>query len=291
MNRHLKYLWIILPLLLLCCKDKQAKVIFSVDEAKDATVILESQGSETGGSEENAEVISFEKQQYIFEAGIGEQRQEDIKINLDSNRISPVEIVGWSENGLLAYRERIYSDGMPGFIYKMVIFNPIDDRILEQDSAQELAVFLYQDPDEEWVKKWVIEYRTKWNSLLEKHNIIGRIDNPIKEIAQAVFLQFPVDNFECWFDYTIEATDPGDYWYDCWINWKLIVGNDNVQKIINVDKERNYTDISGRKILGYMRNPYANSIVVFVNHYATYFGPRGGINLYGCNMDVGFTKK
>ena len=287
MNKYFKYLWIILPLLLLCCKDKQAKVIFSVDEAKDTTITMESQSSETGGGEENAEIISFEKQQYIFEEGISEEKQEDIKRSLDSNYISPVEIVGWSENGLLAYRERIYADAMPAFIYKMVIFNPIDDRILERDSAEELAVFLNQDPDEEWINKWVIEYRTKWNSLLEKHNIIGRIDNPIKEIAQADFLQFPVDNFECWFNYTIES----DKWGDTMINWKLIVGNDNVQKIINEDKERNYTDISGRKILGYMRNPYANSIVVFVNHYATYFGPRGGMNLYGCDMNVGFAKE
>ena len=83
MGKYLKYLWIILPLLLLCCKDRRAGVVIPADEAKDTTVISASQSSEAG------EIISFEKQQYIFELRIDKQRQEDIKRDLDSNYISP----------------------------------------------------------------------------------------------------------------------------------------------------------------------------------------------------------
>jgi hypothetical protein len=227
------------------------------------------------------EIISLKKQKYIFER-TSKQTLENIKTNLDENSNSPIEIVGWSKDGLLAYRRVLFGGDGPGVQYDIVIFNPIDDRVIEEDS---MVVYSYFD--EEFVDKMIIEYKTKWNLLLKKYNIIGEIDNPTGRIVQTDFLQFPMGNFDCWFDYTINKELDKWEMEGTWINWKLIVGNDKVQKIINTAKEQEYVEISGRKILGYIKNPYANRIVVLVNYFAFYFGPRGMVNLYGCNMDVG----
>ena len=230
------------------------------------------------------EIISLKKQKYIFER-TSKQTLENIKTNLDENSNSPIEIVGWSKDGLLAYRRVLFGGDGPGVQYDIVIFNPIDDMVIEKDS---MVVYNYFDEevDKEYINEKVIEYKAKWNLLLEKYNIIGRIDNPTGRIVQTDFLQFPMGNFDCWFDYVIE-NGPGRFSRTTWINWKLIVGNDKVQKIINTAKEQEYVEISGRKILGYIKNPYANRIVVLVNYFAFYFGPRGRVDLYGCNMDVG----
>jgi hypothetical protein len=80
------------------------------------------------------------------------------------------------------------------------------------------------------------------------------------------------------------------------INWKLLVGNDAVQKKIteNVDDKRTgwYENISGRKILGYYKSPYENRIVVITTHFDWISFSEGyytvGFDLFGCHMSVGF---
>ena len=110
---------------------------------------------------------------------------------------------------------------------------------------------------------------------------------------------FPINNFYGWLEHSIttimqwqEGTNR-DWEVDI-VSWKLLIGNDRVQKIITEKEEEEYRfvdNISGRKILGYYKSPYENRIVVVVSRYR--FVPLSGgnrsvsLDVFGCNMNVG----
>lgn len=214
---------------------------------------------------------SFEKVQNIPE-----------KLNVETNNllsrlsyIDKIDIIGWSRNGLLAYRYA--DDGVSGTIYRFKIVNTINDEIIERDTIESWEAY-----NEEEVGR----YRIKWNSLLEKHNIVGRAVDPCAEIDGNDIILFPLQNYECWFnysasDYSIVNDETPVY------NWKLIIGNEFVQKTITqqITRDRIFVRV---RILGYCKSPFENRIAVFVGSVSShsgnvYFSPKA----FGCNMSIG----
>jgi hypothetical protein len=236
---------------------------------------------------------SFYREQYILSYrysnyDFGNEFKDEIEMNikkireeLDQNWYAPFEMIGWSRTGLFSYRYGSWIDAMPGWAYCIVILNTITDEIIEKD-----VIYLHagDDKDQDFIEDLKNRTKNKWNEILKKHNITGTIENPISNNYDTNLLRFPVDNFSCWFDYTIIKSDE---WGEDIIEWKLKIGNNSIQKIIGGKSERIQFNIDGRKILGYYRSPYENRIVIIVNYFFTYFGPGGGLDLYGCNMNVG----
>jgi hypothetical protein len=217
----------------------------------------------------------FSNQQYVF--SFYKDETEDDKKALDEN-LPFIEIIGWSKNGLVAYTYKTVQNEVPEWEYHFSIVDLVDDRVIEDDSFK-------INPSHEKIKKELSEIcKTKWNLFLKTYGIIGTIDDPFKEIKKNNYSKFPINNFNCWFDYSVEKNKDkiGNL-----IEWKLFVGNNNVQKIINQKAEIGYYDIHGLKILGYYKSPYENRIAIFVSVYKGFVWSYWGARLYGCHMDVG----
>lgn len=249
----------------------------------------------TDFSEIKTKKVSFEREQYILyrhifdDDNFGEYQEEiendfvrnieKTKSELDKNWYSPFEMIGWSRNGLFAYRKGHWVDAMPGWSYSLIIINTITDEIIEKD---EIYIHGLDEVDMDSINT----VKNKWNALLERHHITGRVENPYSDNFNTNLLIFPIDNFSCWFDYTITITD--SWAYDNSIEWQIKIGNNVVQKVIG-DTSEGIDILEGRKILGYYMSPYENRIVVITNYYFTYFGPGCGLDIFGCNMDVGLS--
>jgi len=226
----------------------------------------------------------FNNQQYIFSDEYnnrGESRETLIKA-FDYYDSLIIEIIGWSRDGKIAYRYITPKVEDAYWEYRFSIVNLLDDCVMEYD-------YLKMTPLLEEIKKELSEaYKTKWNFLLKKYDIIGTVNDPFKEINKNNYNNFPIDDFECWFDYSIKRNKNN---FANLIDWKLIIGNNKVQKIISQATERGYYDIDSLKILGYYKSPYENRIAVFVSCHDIsgwfYDTPR----FYGCNMDTGFSPK
>jgi len=117
------------------------------------------------------------------------------------------------------------------------------------------------------------------------------------------FLKFPINNFDCWFDFQIkrETSFDEDWGEDVTcdtVNWKLIIGNKTIQKKISENSDESkipfFGNVSGRRILGYYKSPYENRIVVVVINYSWVSYSGGyysvGLGLFGCNMNVGLSQ-
>ena len=189
--------------------------------------------------------------------------------------IDKIDLIGWSRNGLLAYR---YSDdGVLGWIYCFTIVNTITDEIVEQDSIASWVVHKEEE---------IEAYVEKWNLLLEKNNIVGKVVDPCAKIDENTAIGFPFGNYGCWFDYTVSEISSFNE-KTLMYNWKLIIGNEFVQKIVTqqITRDPNLVRI---KIIGYYKSPYENRIAIFISSISThsgnvYFTPI----IYGCNMNVG----
>ena len=250
------------------------------------------------------EIISSGSSQYfIHSIGDSEDSSDAMKIlKLDTNPFTEIEKIGWSEKGLFAYRYRCYlDDGRgTGWVYSLTIIDTITDKIIENDSIE-----LYDPEDEadEISGNLSEEYKTKWNALLEKHNIVGRVNDPVSEYFKMDFLEFPINNFICWFDYQVKRVIKFNKTYGEKmpynnVKWKLVIGNSTIQKKISENTGEyggNYfLNIYGRKILGYYKSPYENRIVVVTTNYywVSYSGGyfSVGLDLFGCNMNVGLSR-
>jgi len=236
------------------------------------------------------------KQQYFIRSNTDFEGNEMEILKLDTNPYTAIEMIGWSNNGLFAYRTRhLHDSGMwGGWIYSLIIIDTVTDEIIEierfivntainQDDAEYLnATLLPNDISSDLTK----EYIAKWNTILRNYKISGEVGNPIAGGFVNNLLEFPINDNNCWFDdYEVEM--------DVY-NWILIIGNENNQKIISdgkVELYANMLNINGRKILGYYKSPYENRIIV-VTIYYDWIGFSGGyhtvkLDLFGCNMNVG----
>jgi len=245
--------------------------------------------------------------------GILESNEAMNLLRMNANPFTDIEMVGWSNSGLFAYRHKyLIDDGMIYcWVYSLVIINAVTDEILKEDTAA--VVDIKEDPENrEYIdsisgilnfkiffknelEEATIEYSKRWNIFLGEHNISARVSAPFSETFRRDLLQFPINDFYSWLDHSIITLRQVDSDYETDIvSWKLIIGNDKVKKIIteNKDQEHRIVDnISGRKILGYYKSPYENRIVAAVIHYR-YTPISGGyhgvkLNVFGCNMNVG----
>jgi len=238
-------------------------------------------------------------------------------LRMDANSFADIEVVGWSRSGSLAYRYRYLIDnGMIScWVYSLVVINAVTDLIIEKNTAAITELFnkdFVSNDDLEYVKdisgilgfiiffketreEATIEYRDEWNAILGKHNISGRVGDPFSETFRQDLLQFPINDFNSWLEHNIITLrqSGGDNDFDI-VSWKLIVGNDRVQKIIaeKEDQEQRFIDnISGRKILGYFKSSYENRIAIVVSHsrFVPFSGGNYSVSLdvFGCDMNAG----
>jgi len=268
----------------------------------------------------NREFISTVKQQYFIRSNNDFEGNEMNILKLDTNPYTAIEMIGWSNNGLFAYRTKYMHDsGMwGGWIYSLVIINTVDDKIIEKEIfiktdniddedlkevANALNAALLPEGIHNEISK---EYIAKWNTILRNYKISGEVGNPVADDFVNNLLKFPINNYNCWFDdpeYTFEKykfnsdNEVVEFKKDVY-NWKLIIGNENIKKTISEGKDELYGDfmqnINGRKILGYYKSPYENRIVVATIYY-DWIAFSGGyhtvkLDLFGCNMNVGLTK-
>ena len=264
----------------------------------------------------NHEFISTVKQQYFIRSNADFEGNEMKILKLDTNPYTAIEMIGWSNNGLFAYRTRhLHDSGMwSGWIYSLIIIDTVTDEIIEKnsfildtaisskDDANYLgAVLLTEDISGDLTK----EYIAKWNTILRNYKISGEVGNPIASDFKNNLLEFPINDFYCWFDdpeYTFEKynsksdNEVDEIKMDVY-NWMLIIGNENIQKIISEGKDELYGDImqniNGRKILGYYKSPYENRIII-VTIYYDWIAFSGGyhtvkLDLFGCNLNVGLS--
>jgi hypothetical protein len=253
------------------------------------------------------------KQQYFIRSNADFEGNEMKILKLDTNPYTAIEMIGWSNNGLFAYRTRhMHDSGLwGGWIYSLIIINTVTDEIIEresfivntainQDDAKHLnSTLLPEDISSDLTK----EYIAKWNSILRNYKISGEVGNPIAYNFVNNLLKFPINDYNCWLDdpeytfekYKFKTGDEVEFKKDVY-NWLLIIGNENIQKIISEGKDELYADmpnINGRKILGYYKSPYENRIVV-VTIYYDWIAFSGGyhtvkLDLFGCNMNVGLS--
>jgi len=82
------------------------------------------------------EFISTEKQQYFIRSNTDFEGNEMEILKLDTNPYTAIELIGWSNNGLFAYRTRhMHDSGMwGGWIYSLIVLNTINDEIIERES-------------------------------------------------------------------------------------------------------------------------------------------------------------
>jgi len=264
--------------------------------------------------EEKTVIKNSGKQEYIHSLGFIAGVRNRYQLQLETNSSTPFEMIGWSKDGLFAYRyiqneenihfsnkERAYLPVEISKTYTLIIFNAITNKIVERERLlvgdDYLGIYggsavsiLY---DERLRNRTLNEYKVMWNLLLEKHSIIGKIDSPFSSDFKNDLTEFPINNYSCTFDYIIEHPNNMFPRVESFIEWKLIIGNDVVKKIIienNEKIERFEGFITGRKILGYYKSPYENRIVVVVNYYNYRPHSLGGwltgtLNLFGYNLD------
>jgi hypothetical protein len=189
-----------------------------------------------------------------------------------------IDPIGWSRNGLFAYRTKWFVSAMPGGGYSVVVFNTVDDEEVEDNGILTYSPWS-EFPDDERIA----EKRREWQELLAKHGITGEIGNPVEEIGEEGYQNFEGRNFKCWFDYELIYDE-----YEV-IDWKLVVEIGNKQKVVS--SGRQYSDsLCGKKILGYYQSPYENRIVIIVVDVGRGFEGEMAVDikLYGCHMNIGF---
>ena len=211
--------------------------------------------------------------------------------HLEQNfRNQPFQIIGWTRNGLIAYKDRV--SGEAGDIWSLVICNLINDEIIYSNSHNSL----FDDANEFIVKQ-------RWNEALQTYGFTERIEKPLENIYQTEYSKFPYNDFDCWFNFSLKfySVDDiteinispffaykGQYNLD---NWELIIINARQKKIVASDNGRNDLPVppAGRKIMGYLKSPYENRLAIIVLSYYLFHETNSvSVSLYGCNMDVGF---
>lgn len=197
--------------------------------------------------------------------------ESDAMEKLGMNVTPQVEIVGWSEKNLFAYRHRYYEDNATGkfWNYRFAVVNAINSKLLENDVVRIEA----DGPIDVNLSS---QYQSKWDALLRKHNIDGSVGDPLSSSFRDELLQFPVDgHYSDFSPFSITRTTEGDVengipWVDT-LKWKLNLGSRHGSKVIIVHNGQRYSsiynDLYAYKILGYLKGPRKDMIAVVVGNY------------------------
>jgi len=283
-----------LVLALVACEEEKSPKVGTGNLAATDTVIASTAIiSDFEPSPSGGQPVSAKPQYYI--RSHGEYGMETLQ--LDSNPYIAIETIGWSKTGLFAYRSKYFVDDGRGqfWVYSYAIVNAINSEIVEKDSIE--SEINAQPEEIQQHKAQAKEYKEKWNAILEKHEIPGKVENLLAENFKNDLLKFPVDNFYGWLDYSINhakidnKVDDEGIQIDT-VKWKLIVGNGTIQKTIGKKVEEfegMLHNVSGRKILGYYKSPHENRIIVALSDYY-WFSFSGGyytirLELFGCDLN------
>jgi hypothetical protein len=211
-----------------------------------------------------------------------------------NNLYIAIKQIGWSNNGLFAYL-RNETNYMWLVGVNLVIFDTVEDRVLEE-------IIIGCDDDGNASEENIRSGLRNWNNILEKYRINGRI-NQFETRFYITPDKFPYYSqtgisYDCWFEATIEDHDNHEYYeyneYE--VEWKLIVSNGPRKKSIasSTEKPKGFIGMGGgyvgSEIIGYLKNPYEDRILVIIRHY--YAGFEGEIDseieYHGCHLNVGF---
>jgi hypothetical protein len=110
-------------------------------------------------------------------------------------------------------------------------------------------------------------------------------------------LPFPLESgrlrYDCWFNYTIEKAQTGDF--RSLVKWRLYVGNGRRSKVVasgeykTGEQSLGVPMLKGRKILGYYKSPFENRIVIVVHRVEVAAETSvDAFDYYGCHLDAGF---
>jgi hypothetical protein len=306
-----------------CSGSKPDAVIIEPDRTLDEP--LPAAGDRTAAGQNYSKNKS--EQEYVHKFGIiFKYDMETFRFYFDNKDTTPVEMIGWSKDGLFACRYKSFDatifrrftdlESPPDeYIvehparYSLVIIDAVTNEIIERDSivigegfigivGENSTSYLYDEKEQPGLRgntanlNEILEgYKIKWEELLRKHNIAGRAGDLLADNFQTGLSDFPINNYSCWFDYDKDNNSSDPFESESIIKWKLMTGNDAVQKIISEhDEKTGIWHIIGSKILGYYKNPYENSIVVVVsyyryNDYSDFNNLWGTLNLVVCNMD------
>jgi hypothetical protein len=196
--------------------------------------------------------------------------------------------IGWSSKGLFAYQTRFYDGHLSG--EKLIIFDAVEDKLIEE------SFIPGDDVMEEYEEKLLL-----WNNILEKYQINNRLST-LQRLTEPYQLQdFPVShnsrNLLSWFEYSV--TPPFEYKdmsNKCHIEieWDLFVGDDNIYKKVS---SKGGESFSGAKILGYLKSPFEERIVIITIFRDYDFGKEFlksrecKLELFGCHLNVGYNRR
>jgi hypothetical protein len=282
----------------------------------------------------------YNQQAYVQEWGITEREANRQSFYHDTENTS-IELIGWSKDGLAAVRYRCnivakYNSRDITF----AIVNTVTNEIIEVERINvgpllAHSTIIAQNPRQRSVSgphSWAfldendsirhhswdahiwstlddfIEYyKRRWNWLLVRYRINGKIDDIFADISQDDLQEPTVGDYSVWFDYMIRKDLAYRYVFN-WsrfmrreeaglhrrdvMRWKLMIGDDDVQRIIAEMRKKPYMfmRITGRIIHGYYKSPYENRIVVVVSMRRginTMVGNQyhGRLEFYGFNLD------
>jgi len=207
-----------------------------------------------------------------------------------------IELVGWSDTGLLAYFQRDVDQHTWLITINLVIFDTVRNSIISEHKIsfhnefdEETDSFIPILPSEE------IEILLRnWNNMLERNGINERIHTFNQWLNFTQFAVFPhirgEVSYDSWFDTEIEEDD-SSFSFQWIIRWSLIVSNGSQTKIIASGEEYNFDPhgYRGSTVLGYYKSPYENRLVVITAHHFMFLGDHSHrITLYGFYLGEGF---
>jgi len=217
-----------------------------------------------------------------------------------------IELVGWSDAGLVAYLDSRVNIYLWYMSMDLVIFDATRDAIIERVSAGDGTDYsLFFDRKKGPVfkqyrgfpalssKKAISETLRNWNKALERNDIRERIDNFNTPLAVTQLHAFPLiqegKTFDSWFEIVAEEEGEEDSFA---INstWSLMGSNGTQTKIISSGEEITYMvgGYVGSTVLGYFKSPYENMLVVIAAHHIRIGDDIHHIELYGFHLDTGF---
>ena len=184
-------------------------------------------------------------------------------------------LIGWSKDGLFAYREILSDGGVGTFADNIIIYNLKNDEIVESFSfsiSNEYDWIEYPPGDSPWEY-----YQRSINRLLSKYEIIQANSNKF-------YTNKYIDKYEIILKNKKSECD-GDYWeYEH--EYRLLVGSNNngYKKVGGGLLE---CGSSSMNFEGYFKSPFENRIVIVLSSLRLGYESEEdwNIHFFGCSLN------
>lgn len=184
-----------------------------------------------------------------------------------------IYILGWSEDGKLAFLENRGIDGRGGNDLYFTILDLVNDK-----PAFSHNYYYYDETDNCTLEQFIKNNYKEIDKNLKKYGI--KIQ---KTSYQPLPLKLNGSTYN--FDITVKESGPGQYGFN-----EMIFFVDGTKN--NTQKKRITTSAglcNKALVTGYLKSPYENRIALIVAHSRYIFeGSEIFLNFYGCNLDKGF---